>query len=176
MTQLPNIDNVLKEWDRTYDSSLEEIALNTRGEFLQNFPMNKLKDMTLDEYVIGLQSPTFCTFVEVKTKPWAFIQGATAYKFGIYFGVTHRNKTKKYRFTKKFGDDEHSAFNSVKKALLQLIALGKATELDFQAIDNNPISQMFKAKILSLYFSRKIYKCMQQRALTTIRGRVWARL
>ena len=155
MKQPPNIDNVLKEWDRTYDSSLQEIALNTRGEFLQNFPMNKLKDMTLDEYVIGQQSPTFCTFVEVKTKPWAFIQGATADKFGIYFGVTNTDKTKKYRFTKKFGSDEQSAFNSVKKALLQLIELGKATELDFQAIDSNPISQMFKAKILSLYFPDK---------------------
>lgn len=105
--------------------------------------------------MIGHQSPTFCTHVEVKTRPWANIQGATANKFGIYFGKTKDDATKKYRFTAKFGATAEEAFQAVKKALIALIRLGQAPDLDFQAIDESPLSQMFKAKILSLYFPER---------------------
>ena len=111
--------------------------------------------MKLDDYVIGHQSPTFCTHVEVKTRPWANIQGATANKFGIYFGKTKDDANKKYRFTAKFGSTAEEAFHAVKKALMALIQLGQAPDLDFSAIDESPLSQMFKAKILSLYFPER---------------------
>jgi hypothetical protein len=55
-----------------------------------------------------------------------------------------------YRYKSKFGVNEKQAFNEVKKALLSLIEQGK--QKNFKAIDENPLSQMFKAKILSLYF------------------------
>lgn len=45
----------------------------------------------MDQYVIGLQSPTFCTYVEAKTRQWATIQGSPAFKFGVYFGRTKRD-------------------------------------------------------------------------------------
>ena len=78
--------------------------------------------------------------------------GATSRKFGIYFGKTKSDPTRKYRFTEKFGTNEKEAFASVKAALLDLVALGASPRPDFKAIDDNPLSQMFKAKILSLYY------------------------
>ena len=71
----------------------------------------------------------------------------------IYYGKSKSDPTVRYRFTQKFGDDDSTnkeVFANVKDALLDLIQSGK--ELDFRAIDENPLSQMFKAKILSLYF------------------------
>jgi hypothetical protein len=44
------------------------------------------------------------------------------------------------------------AFAAVKAALLDLVALGSKQVPDFAEIDANPLSQMFKAKILSLYY------------------------
>jgi hypothetical protein len=111
--------------------------------------------MRRDDYVIGLQRPTFCTHVEVKTRSWANIQGATSLKFGIYFGKTKTETNKEYRFTNKFGSTPEEAFKSVKEALLDLIKLARSSDLAFQAIDDSPLSQMFKAKILSLYFPEK---------------------
>lgn len=145
---------LLRSWEQTYDATREDIALRVRGEFLKAFPLTNLPRLQLSQYVIGLQSPTFCTFVEAKTRPWANIQGATSEKFGIYFGKTKSDPTKKYRFTRKFGQDQTEAFRNVKSAVLSLINLGSASNLDFKAIDANPLSQMFKAKILSLYFPK----------------------
>jgi hypothetical protein len=111
--------------------------------------------LTLYEYVVGHHDPSFCNLVESGTKAWANIQGATSFKFGIYFGRTKSDPTRKYRFAEKFGATEKDAFAAVKAALLDLVALGAAGSQDFTAIDANPLSQMFKAKILSLYYPER---------------------
>ena len=96
MTSSPKFDTTaIRTFDQKYDSAHEDIAAHSRGEFLQAFPISRLSGMKLDDYVIGHQSPTFCTHVEVKTRPWANIQGATANKFGIYFGKTKDDAKKK---------------------------------------------------------------------------------
>jgi hypothetical protein len=153
MTVQPNFQaSKLQTFDRIYDAKHEDIAAQVRGEFLQIFPINSLPQMKRDDYVIGFQTPTFCAHVEAKTRPWANIQGATSNKFGIYFGRTKNDPKKIYRFTRKFGETADEAFSAVKAALLALVRLGAAPVLDFEKIDDNPLSQMFKAKILSLYF------------------------
>ncbi|WP_292992651.1 DUF3883 domain-containing protein [Nitrosomonas sp.] len=128
----------------------DDKAANARGEFLTAFPLNRLKKISLDEYVIGKSATSFCSYVEPKTKAWASMQGGAANKFGIYFGKTKSDPAKQYRFTKKFGNTEKEAFDGVKSALLNLVKAGKLK--NFSEIDENPLSQMFKAKILSLYF------------------------
>ncbi len=146
---------VIKAFDRTYDATHEDTAAQVRGEFLRAFPLDSLQKIKLDDYVIGHQKPTFCAHVEAKTRPWANIQGATADKFGIYFGKTKSDPKRIYRFTRRFGETRDEAFRSVKAALLALVRLGGASDLDFASIDANPLSQMFKAKILSLYFPNR---------------------
>lgn len=145
----------LQAFDASYDTATEDMASRSRGAFLQAFPVNRLRYLTLESYVIGLQSPTFCDYVEVKTRSWAIIQGATAFKFGIYFGKTKSDRTEKYRFTGKFGNTKEEAFSAVKQALLDLVEKGAENTPDFSALEENPLSQMFKAKILSLYFPER---------------------
>lgn len=148
-----NIDAAaLRAFDKTYDTTHEDIAAQVRGAFLEAFPLKNLPNIKLDDYVIGQQRPTFCAHVEAKTRPWANIQGATSEKFGIYFGKTKTDPKRIYRYTRRFGETQNEAFRSVKAALLALVRLGEVPDLDFAAIDANPLSQMFKAKILSLYF------------------------
>lgn len=142
----------LRAFDATYDTTRSEIAFQARGDFLNAFPIANLNRISLDNYVIGHQTPTFCAYVEAKTRAWANIQGSTADKFGIYFGKTKSDPKKIYRFTQKYGKTKEEAFKSVKAALLDLLRLGSEKNLDYSAIDANPLSQMFKAKILSLYY------------------------
>jgi uncharacterized protein DUF3883 len=144
-----NYDTKLKEFDRRFDSSFEDVSAQCRGAFLRAFPMNRLKHLTLGDYVMGKGTPSFCTYVEAKTKPWANILGATAIKFGIYFGKTKSDATMRYRFQKQFNTKEQ-AFASVKQNLLDLIEAGRSQR--FSGIDEIRISQTFKGKILSLYF------------------------
>jgi uncharacterized protein DUF3883 len=143
----------LEQFNLEYDTSAEDRAAESRGDFLVKFPRNRLRDMTLEEYVIGTGKPTFCTYAEVNTKPWANILGATAFKFGIYFGRTKTDPRRRYRFVKRFGnntDDANKAFTAVKGSLLNLIDAGRSRR--FGDVDDNELSQMFKAKILCLYF------------------------
>jgi len=152
----PSFDeSELREFEVQYRTDYEENALHARGAFLDAFPKEHLNNLTVEDYVIGLQKPTFCTFVEVKTRFWARIQGATASKFGIYFGKTKSDPQRKYRFAKKFGSSKISAFRTVKEELLSLISEASTKTPDFATIDQNILSPMFKAKILSLYFPEK---------------------
>src|SRR5262245_26991515 len=98
-----NIEAQLKEFDRDFDTSYEDRAGQTRGAFLEAFPLERLKDMTVDEYVIGRRQPTFCDHLEQRTRPWANILGATAFKFGIYYGHTKSDPRQQYRFVKRAG-------------------------------------------------------------------------
>lgn len=153
MTTRFNLDAAaLRTFNATYDTTRSDIASQTRGDFLVAFPKENLNRLSLDKYVIGHKTPTFCAYVEAKTRAWANIQGATAAKFVIYYGKTKTDPNKIYRYnTRKYGD-ENEAFRAVKGMLLDLVRLGGEKNIDFSAIDANPLSQMFKAKILSLYY------------------------
>lgn len=141
----------LQAFESTYDPSHQDRAEQARGRFLQLYPLDKLASLTLDDYVIGKGTESFCAMVEAKSRPWAKIQGATSFKFGIYYGVTKSDPDNPmYRYANKFGQSQDEAYRNVKASLLSLIEAGKAK--DFHSIDSNRLSQMFKAKILSLYF------------------------
>src|SRR5713226_2581506 len=116
----------LAQFEAEYDTSHEDSALQTRGLFIRKFPLHSLDKLTLDEYVVGHHEPSFCNLVESGTKAWANIQGATSFKFGIYFGRTKSDATRKYRFTLQFGGNKRQAFGAVKVALLDLVKLGSA--------------------------------------------------
>jgi len=140
----------LLAFDKSYDTLHEDRAFAERGNFLQAFPHKKLKTLTINNYVTGKGKASFCNYIEAKTKRCGNIQGATATKFGIYFGRTKSDPTKIYRFTKKFGRNKNEAFKNIKLAILNLISAGK--NKNFTDIDTIPLAQMVKAKILCLYF------------------------
>jgi hypothetical protein len=150
MSKMPSLESELLTFSDKFNTRYEDAAVSVRGEFLRAHPLNHLKGITLDEYVIGRGTPSFCAWIEAKSEAWANIMGATAFKFGIYYGKTKSDPEMKYRFSQKFGASKKEAFDNVKEALLSLIESGKLE--DFEKIDINPLSQMFKAKILSLYF------------------------
>jgi len=147
--------SALHKFDASCNRTREDLALRSRGDFLRAFPIEQLPHIEVDDYVIGLKKPTFCDYVEPKTSSWAVIMGATAFKFGIYYGRTKSDPAMIYRFTAKFGDTKEAAFKAVKETLLGLVSLGGQPDPDFEAIDDNPLSQLFKAKILSLYYPQR---------------------
>ncbi|MCM2621505.1 DUF3883 domain-containing protein [Alcaligenes faecalis] len=146
-----------KKFALIYDSQPEDDADAQRGEFLKRFPLESLPSLKLNDYVIGNKATdTFCYWAEPGTDMWARIMGASATKFGIYFGKTNKDRTNRYRYTKKFAGDlplegeQVKVYKNVHAELLKLLEHGHA--LDFLSVDKNLLSPMFKAKILSLYF------------------------
>ena len=54
----------LADFDSAFETSYEDRANQTRGSFLNAFPLDALSRMTLDEYVIGRRQPTFYDYLE----------------------------------------------------------------------------------------------------------------
>lgn len=157
---MPSFSREAKVYERTYDADWEDEAHAQRGEFLRRYPPKDLVSLSLQNYAIGQNGrDTFCYWMEPGTRKWATIVGARSDKFGIYYGKTKSDPTKRFRYTKKFSEGlpsqgaESAAFRNVRNALVALVRDGKS--LDFNAIDVNPLSQMVKAKTLSLYYPDK---------------------
>ena len=153
----------LREAQVRYENRKEEI-LNQRDElyrlrsaFVRYFNVNKIANLQIDDYVAGVELPergfNFCYGLERQLDGLGRIIGATAFKFGVYYGRTRSDENYEYRFTQKFGQTHQEAFQNVKSAILQLLNSGENENID--EIVENPLSPMFKGKILCTYFPER---------------------
>ena len=119
------------------------------GKFKKDYPIETIRHLELDDYVTGKGAPSFCNRIENELNDWGNIHGSTAKKFGIYYGVDGDDKDKKYRIGKRaFGFSVEEAFTNVKSSVIELIE----NHTNSGVLKKNPISPMFKGKILSIYF------------------------
>lgn len=72
-------------------------------EFLAEWPLERIKTMTLQEYVSTQDKTTFTYWLETKTQPLANIKGSPSPKFGIY----KRNSEPKERSGMLMGRNTH---------------------------------------------------------------------
>lgn len=126
-------------------------------QFLQRWPIDKIKNMTLEEYVSVDDQDTFTYWLETKTRELGSIQGNTSIKFGIYrrrdksdpkpqSGKTHGSQ---YSWYSKYGANEAQAFETVKTDILNIINAVQNSDLNI--IDDINLSPMVKWKIAFLY-------------------------
>jgi len=122
-----------------------------RRQFVSDFPRSKIQSLKLDDYVIGkgASNRSFCYRIEREMDILGRITGATAFKFGVYFGRIKNDASHKYRFRPRWGKNVDMAFSAVKEAIGDL--LEAASSQDWEAIKKNPLSAMFKGKILFLF-------------------------
>lgn len=118
-----------------------------RKQFIKRFTRTTIESMRLDDFVQGKGNHnTFCYGVEWELDRLGRIVGSTCIKFGIYWSEEDND----YRFAKKFGKSPKEAFKNIKAAILDLLDAGN--NIDEKAIVKNPLSPMFKGKILSIYY------------------------
>ncbi len=128
-----------------------------RDDFAKYFNPERLQNMSIEQYALGHELPkkgyNFCYTIERKLDGLGRILGARSDKFGIYYGKTKSDQTYNYRFTKRFGSNKDEAFRNVKEALAKLIKAGKLENIE--RIVKNPLSPMFKGKVLSTFFPER---------------------
>ena len=161
----------LASFEAAFDTSREDLALQSRGAFLKAFPLKRLQDLTIETYVIGLQSPYF-VHMSKRRRDTGPRSKARPRSNSEYFGLRKPNPNKQYQSVPQVGTTAEGAFTAVKAALLNLVREGARTTPDFAAIDKNPLSQMFKAKILSLYFPERFLAVCSKDHLEVIGGEV----
>ncbi len=130
-----------------FNSGFKEIN-SLRKKFTSDYPTSRIRTLTLDEYVTGKGGQTFCNRIENDLNEWGNIHGSFAAKFGVYYGKFGENSTSKYRIGRKeYGTDENIALKKILSAIIELIE----NKDDLAILKKNPISPMFKGKILSVY-------------------------
>lgn len=129
-----------------------------RESFVADFSVQKLKNITKEEYAIHEgRRDTFCFRIENELVNLGNIHGATAIKFGLYYGKKGEDTAQKYRCSAKFGETADEAMDRIRKELVMLLIAGNND--DFDGIRKCILSPMYRGKILSVYYPEK-YLCI----------------
>ena len=127
---------ILSQRDR---EEWKEIVKNHR-RFVSDYSPRKIAQMQIDDFVIGKgrDNKSFCYRLERELDKCGRILGATAAKFGVYYGKTKRDRRERYRHAAHWGDNYTNAFENIKTALVQLLNAARID--DMAAIKENKLS------------------------------------
>lgn len=125
--------------------------------FVQLWPLEKVKAMTLDEYTNSEKDNAFIYWLEKKTENTGSIWGGSAFKFGIYrrknTEVFFEKKTVRtdgvYGWMAKYGETRDTAFETVKRIIISIIEASQSGV--FEKIDTVDLGDAIKWKIAYLY-------------------------
>ena len=128
-------------------------------KFLNRWPLNVLKSMTLPEYHTAgdPQQDNFVNWLEIHTECLGSIWGRSAFKFGIFNRAEHSDKisaggfsyTNEYGWRSKYGTNPEEAYAAVHSLLLQIVEAAKRG--DMTAIASIDFDSIVKWKIAFLY-------------------------
>ncbi|WP_162859748.1 AAA family ATPase [Methanococcus maripaludis] len=128
-------------------------------EFLQRWPVEKVQNMTLEEYTNLGNNDYFCYWLERKAQELGGIGGGASFKFGIFRRNSEnkenergRNYSEKYGWYDKYGKTEEEAFQTVKSMVLDIIEKSRAGKFD--EIDSIDLGNAVKWKIAFIYQDR----------------------
>ncbi len=142
---------------------------NILEQFLNEWPLQKLKEMTIEEYT-NLEKNSFCYWLEAKTNDLGSIWGGSSYKFGIYkrqgTKTDNRNGYSSdgdYAWVSKHGNHRETAFKTVKELIVKIAEC--ADKGEFKKIDSIDIGDAYKWKIAFLYSNEKLLPIYKKEAL-----------
>ena len=154
---------------------MSEINLHQLYEdFQKAFPIEKLSEMTLEQYTNLNRSDSFTYWVEIKTRALGSIKGGNSYKFGIYeYENTPKGnpplykKDEKYSWEGRLGDERDKVFEIIKSRIIKIAKA--AREGDFLTIENEKgLWDSYKWKIAFLYSNETIVPIYNKKWLINI--------
>ena len=133
-----------------FDGYYEEGRLS----FISKFPIEGIKDLTIDQYVQGTDKNSFCYWLEFK-KILFGIGGGNASKFGLY--------KQKANYCTGFGKIKQELsgielaehFDKIKRGIVKALKFTERDEIEQIKNLNIPIWNMVLQKILSIYYPNK---------------------
>ena len=131
------------------------------SEFLEVWPPDRVRDISLEEYTNLNRSDAFVYWLEKRTEALGSIWGGSAFKFGIYRRARTDPKEpgggrisgEEYAWMRKYGETEEEAFATVRSRLTDVINAAGAGNID--AIDKIDFSPAVKWKVAFLYQNRE---------------------
>jgi 5-methylcytosine-specific restriction endonuclease McrBC GTP-binding regulatory subunit McrB len=146
-------------------------GLNEQQEFLKEWSVSRVENMTLEEYSNNDKETSFIYCIEFKTEHTGSISGGSAYKFGIY---KRKDTTKEvnsgnritdgvYAWHSKYGNTREEAFANVKQMIVTIVKA--SINSHFNEIDSIDLGDAIKWKIAFLYNSNNLVPIFKRDAL-----------
>lgn len=139
-------------------------------EFQEAFPLEKLGEMTLEQYTNLNRSDSFCYWLESKTDCFGSIGGDSAYIFGVFHrDIEHEDNPsflhdENYTWRASLASDRDSAFERIKTAIIKIA--NAARNGDYEQIDDVSVfGEIFKWKIAFLYSDEKLLPIFKRQYL-----------
>lgn len=168
LENITNKDLNMTELRRFYIDNLNnndhiETEILNQEKFVKEYPISKIKDLTLEEYCLGLEKfkQSFCyklEFGDYKSTGFG-IGGGVAAKFGIYFsGIDYKYHGKN---NKVINDEEvNTYFEEYKSQLVEFLTELGNNEPNFNVDDKYPLlggsgNYMVLTKLLGLYYPKR---------------------
>ena len=149
---------------------MNETLYQIKETFLQEWPLDRIQNMTLEEYT-NLDKTSFCYWVEATTTDLGSIWGGSAYKFGIFKRKNLESTTSKeslvtdgeYGWAKKYGETKEIAFQNIKSILITIIENTQNNTIE--QIDEIDLGDAYKWKIAFLYGDFNIINIFKNESL-----------
>lgn len=125
--------------------------------FLERWPLEKLPQLTLEEYTASGTNDSFAYWLEMKTDKLGSFWGGSSFKFGIFSRKAQDQKesgggssyTDDYAWYSKYGDTVDTAYARVLSLVIQVATAAREGRLE--DIDDIDLGPAFKWKLAFLY-------------------------
>lgn len=141
--------------------------------FQEAFPLEKLDEMTIEQYTNLDKSDSFCYWIESKTESLGSIWGGSSYKFGIFHRNSNPGVNSKflhddtYSWYKSLALTRDEAFARIKAAIIKIA--NAAREGQYEVIDAvTEFGDVCKWKIAFLYSEEKLIPIYNREWLSDI--------
>lgn len=151
--------NIKKLTDKAKEFDFPQESIDKREEerlsFISKFPIDKIEDLTIDEYVLGTDENSFCYWLEFKNILFG-IGGGNASKFGLYKAKDGNYYIGYGKHKKQLSDSELDVFfSNIKSNIITALKYTKNGEIEKIKMIDTPIWNMVLQKILSIYYPDK---------------------
>jgi len=141
-----------------FELSREKIDEVEKGRlsFISKFPLNSIKDLSLDQYVQGTNKDSFCYWLEFKNILFG-IGGGNASKFGLYKARKNGHYyTGKGESSKDLsGEELINFFRHIKEGVVLALQYAEKNEIEKIKDIDTSLWNMVLQKILCIYFPDK---------------------
>lgn len=161
-TVLSDLEKLIVKFDKNKNLFNPEFlndktqSFKTRDSFLAKFPIDRILEMDLDDYVIGKQNEdSFCHMLEKSLPVFGRISGRYSTIHGVYWS----KDSNQYKWRGKFANEDE-AFVAIKHQIHSMLLAAKTLQhdgdwtrfSDFMKMQEKTVYANVKSKILCVYF------------------------
>lgn len=147
------------------------LGINEQKDFLKEWPLYRLRNITLEEYTNLDKDTSFSYWLEAKTDNTGSIWGGSAFKFGIYKrknldSWAERDPVKTdgvFGWYSKYGNTANEAFKNIKRIVVNIAESSSSNRLN--EIDSVDLGDAVKWKIAFLYNPERVIPIFKKEVL-----------